>query len=796
MFKMKGCIWFFLTINGAFLVPNQSFAQDKQQIDSLIQETRIVFDLANQENDLALTKSRDLLNYAISIKDDVAIANAMNSLGWSFFHGSKQDSSLHYLEKSRLLFKKSKKFKEVAQVSLNISEVYIRNSHYKKALEHLMEADKVNNKLKIEPIQSDLYRQFGIVYRELQSYELSTNYFSKALEGFKKQNDTYRYITTGTSLSILYRKLKLQNKAILLLKELETEHKKAGLSSYLLAMIYENLGESNYEIKNYNEARDYFKKAYDIFLELNLKADLAYESMNIGKTLFQLKDIKNAEIYLLKSFKINDSLQLLNYSYEASSELSKLYQFQGKWNKAFDYSHIALILKDSLNHRQQLSSAEKLARKFELDKREQEIELLKAKNELVESNRKKNKFLLYLFSSLFVFTSIISWLFWNRIQLNKKLQLEIKKNKIAGDIEDERVLNQFAVSLFGKNTIEDIFWDIAYNCIEFLSFKDCVVYKANIQAQQLIQMAAAGPKNPQNDNKIFNPIVIPFDKGIVGSVYKNAKAEIVNDTTLDKRYVQDDEVRLSEITVPIFVDGRVFGIIDSEHPQKNFYTERHLNILERIASICSERINKLLTEEKLRLSIARDLHDEVGSTVTSINILSGLLLHNQNEKKQEYLEKINEQSQNIMENMSDIIWSINPNHDTLDQTILKMKEFAIEHIELSGMHCDFDIQLFGNQRSIFPEERKYIYMIFKEAINNIIKHSKASLVKIKINLTDENFNIEIEDNGLGYNQNTIKIGNGIQNMQERAKAINAKFSIQTGIKNGTKIFFSKSLSHH
>ncbi len=86
---------------------------------------------------------------------------------------------------------------------------------------------------------------------------------------------------------------------------------------------------------------------------------------------------------------------------------------------------------------------------------------------------------------------------------------------------------------------------------------------------------------------LSSPIRIPVGKGIVGSVAETGKAEIIADTAMDDRYILDDALRFSEITVPIISEGQVIGVIDSEHPEKNFFTEKHLSILTAIASLCA-----------------------------------------------------------------------------------------------------------------------------------------------------------------------------------------------------------------
>ena len=170
---------------------------------------------------------------------------------------------------------------------------------------------------------------------------------------------------------------------------------------------------------------------------------------------------------------------------------------------------------------------------------------------------------------------------------------------LTEELEIERAINYFATSLVHQHTIDEILWDVTKNCISRLKFVDCVIYLLDANTKTLVQKAAYGPKNPRS-YEIFQPIEIPLGKGIVGSVAKSGKAEIIRDTTKDMRYITDDEVRLSEITVPIISEGEVIGIIDAEHPEKNFFKPKHLRILKKIAALCAGKINKVQIEEAFR----------------------------------------------------------------------------------------------------------------------------------------------------------------------------------------------------
>lgn len=164
------------------------------------------------------------------------------------------------------------------------------------------------------------------------------------------------------------------------------------------------------------------------------------------------------------------------------------------------------------------------------------------------------------------------------------------------DLETEITINHFAQSLFKANSISEVLWGVVEGCISLLDFEDCYIYLIHEDKNELVQTAAYSSKK-RIDFDLKNPINIPFGKGIVGTVAKNGLAEIVEDTSTDNRYIPIDEIRFSEITVPIKLNDQVIGVIDSEHPEKNFYNERHLRILATISKLAGNRLDKLHEQE-------------------------------------------------------------------------------------------------------------------------------------------------------------------------------------------------------
>lgn len=160
------------------------------------------------------------------------------------------------------------------------------------------------------------------------------------------------------------------------------------------------------------------------------------------------------------------------------------------------------------------------------------------------------------------------------------------------------VLHRFALSQAPLKTLDDIVWNIAKTAIAELGFEDCVVYLLSEDGKSLLQIAAHGNKNP-NSREIFNPIVIEVGKGIVGDVARTGQMQWVPDTREDPRYILDDRYRLSELAVPIIHQGKVIGVLDSEHSEVNFFTEEHIKLFTTISSLASTRIDTALAVSRL-----------------------------------------------------------------------------------------------------------------------------------------------------------------------------------------------------
>jgi len=201
------------------------------------------------------------------------------------------------------------------------------------------------------------------------------------------------------------------------------------------------------------------------------------------------------------------------------------------------------------------------------------------------------------------------------------------------------------------------------------------------------------------------------------------------------------------------------------------------------------RTRRLVEMERMRNTIARDLHDDIGSTLSSINIISQMALKEANGSASHF-QRIAQHSSTMMESMSDIVWSINPNNDSLDQVISKMKEFVSEILDPIDISFSFSGE---DNLHAFPLDaslRKNLFLIFKEAINNAAKYSLATSIGIHFKKENNTLQLRIIDNGKGFDPSNQSSGNGLRNMKERTDNIQGKLDIRSSPNNGTEILVS------
>lgn len=233
-----------------------------------------------------------------------------------------------------------------------------------------------------------------------------------------------------------------------------------------------------------------------------------------------------------------------------------------------------------------------------------------------------------------------------------------------------------------------------------------------------------------------------------------------------------------------------FEILKSWYNTWWFYTLCLLSISMILYVLYMNRINQIKRIVQIRNKLSRDLHDDIGSTLSSISILSRTAQsgaqQNGDVKTESALEKISERSQRLLANMSDIIWNINPGNDTVEEMMSRIREYATTLMDAKEIDCKFN---FTTKKTFkLPMNLKSnIYLICKEAINNLSKYSDCTQSIISLTVEEKLISLCVEDNGKGFDIEKVTHLGGLQNMKHRANEMNGILNIHSDLGKGTKV---------
>ncbi|MCE7070102.1 histidine kinase [Dyadobacter sp. CY327] len=200
------------------------------------------------------------------------------------------------------------------------------------------------------------------------------------------------------------------------------------------------------------------------------------------------------------------------------------------------------------------------------------------------------------------------------------------------------------------------------------------------------------------------------------------------------------------------------------------------------------RLRQIMDIQKIRNGISADMHDEIGSTLSSITFYSqALLMQIEKTEHQQVVRKIKENAQQVQEGLSDIVWSVKAGNDQIEDVFARMFEFGSTLAESKGFTFCFETDIQIQNLKLNMQTRKNLYLIFKEAMNNAAKYSNASTIDVFTMRESGHTKLTIHDNGRGFDPDFIRKGNGLANMHHRAAQMNGLLTIHSVIDEGTTI---------
>jgi two-component system, NarL family, sensor histidine kinase UhpB len=198
------------------------------------------------------------------------------------------------------------------------------------------------------------------------------------------------------------------------------------------------------------------------------------------------------------------------------------------------------------------------------------------------------------------------------------------------------------------------------------------------------------------------------------------------------------------------------------------------------------RTRQRLKLQTLRNKLAADLHDDLGSTLSSISILAQMA-RQRPAASGDMLRNIEESSRSMVDAVSDLIWTVNPENDEFEHILLRMRSFAGELLGATQTEFDFSTDEETARLKLPMDVRRNLYLIFKEATNNMVKYAHAQKAQFSIRGTKNYLTMLIQDDGRGFDTKKAEQGNGLGNMRMRAEEIGARFKLESGPGTGTSI---------
>ncbi|MEP7170962.1 MAG: tetratricopeptide repeat protein, partial [Bacteroidota bacterium] len=494
-----------------------------------------------------------------------------------------------------------------------------------------------------------------------------------------------------------------------------------------------NIGVDCANKGDYATALNYYFKSLKLSEAINDSFGIGSSHLCIGEVYTSEKDYDKAIKHHFKSLEI--CISISNWRYVAVNyfDIANAYSGKGKNNEAIKYYKMALEQSQKVNFKMIIASCYNgIANIYlELNERDSALSYYSRALKIFEGTGDNTR---------------IAELYYNMGETYSKM-----KNY-------DRAIENLNAGLTISNKIGTK--EITKNCYQSLAEVYCQKknYKVAYDNHVLFKVMNDSINNVESRKKIAE---------IEGKYNTEKKEKEIVFLTKNKE-IQNIEIKKQKLLKNSFIGGIFLLLILSFFIYNSIRTRQKLKL------------------QTLRNKIASDLHDDVGSTLSSISIFSEMAKE-QSSEVTPMLEQIGDSSRKMLDAMADIVWTINPENDQFEKIILRMKSFAFELLGAKKIDFEFNADENVSKLKLPMDVRKNLYLIFKEATNNMVKYAEANKASFSISGNKEKLTMLIRDNGKGFDVNKDSQGNGLKNMRKRAKEIGANLLIESEAGTGTTL---------
>ncbi|QOD60178.1 sensor histidine kinase [Polaribacter haliotis] len=615
----------------------------------------------------------------------------------------------------------------------------------------LISAKKTNN----DSIIAEAYNKVGFKYI-FSDKKKALKIITEGEEFTKKANYKFGFIKLTNTHGIYFDVIGIKDSANYYFSkslELSIENNFKSLESKCL----NNLGMYNWNQGYFNKVLDYFFKSLQLEEELNNELNKANPLSNIGLIYQEMFLTDKALEYHFKALKIREKYNDETKIGLSLNNIAVCYKIMKQYEKAIIYLkkslEISVKTNDFIN---QISINDNLGNIYNINKNyELAIKHYLASINISDKKQYKESKKISSYSNLVAL--------YNKINLPKKALF----------------YSDLAFKILKKHP-EDIYLasDLHFHSAESF-FRIGNYKKGNFLAEKNIRLKDS-LFSLNNAKEIAN----------LETKYQTIKKE--KEIAIQKEQLLEQELAIKNrnlyailLASALLILGIIFFAVYKRNQLKKKQLQKEIDLKDALATI---KTQNRLQEQRLRIS--RDLHDNIGSQLTFIISSVDNLKYvskNANEKLKDKLAGISSFTTETIYELRDTIWAMNKSEITIEDLHTRILSF-VEKAKIATENVEFTVNYTINKNEAFSSlEGMNIFRVVQEAVNNSIKYAEASKIEIKIDKKENQFLISVIDNGIGFDINSVELGNGLSNMEKRMSEIGGKLKIISIIEKGTEI---------
>jgi two-component system, NarL family, sensor histidine kinase UhpB len=629
--------------------------------------------------------------------------------------------------------------------TLNFLAIEFKSNNPDTAIYFAKQAQALAIKIKYNMGIANAYWIIGSASNNLGNYELALKYCNNALKIFGQLLSAGTETATG-KVKILKQKARLYN---------------------LIGIIYDGLGNYPEALKNYSSSLQIAEEIFD-------KKNITALHNNIGIIYVELGNYPEALKNILASLKAEEESGNKKGIANCYNNIGLIYETQGNYQEALKNYQATLKISVEMDDKQGIASSYNNIGLSYYDQGNypEALKNYLASLKIREETRDKE--------GIAIAYTNIGNIYDDQNNYPESLKNYIAALKVSEEIGDKQGIV------------------IIYNNISKIYIKQ---KKYNEASQYLSKgLELAKEIGSLNNVKVSYELLAAYDsaKGNFKKALEHYKMFII---TRDSMFNRENTKKIVQSKMQFEFDKKE-SLVKAEQEKRDTLALKELHwqkllrnffigliVLLLVLSFFvyrTYRARQLLRLNDIRNKIAGDLHDDIGSTLNSISIYSEVA-RKKDEHYNEALEMIGDASRKVIDAMSDIVWTINAENDSFEKIIFRMKSLAYNLFRAKNIEFTFHADEILNGKKLSLEQRRNFYLIFKEAINNLVKYANATRAEITLTNEDTLIRLRIRDNGVGFDTSMENAGNGLKSMKRRATEMKTEFHIESGIGNGTRI---------